>query len=226
MNDILRWLNSSKDYAVGLNLLKAHSSNKFLIKVLESGNDYWNAKSLEKELRKIADESSLKIEKEKPKVIAEEIVKKPSEQISAPLEIQEIIAERKKIYNEGKKLHARLELYSTNEERLQASLRILEIRRQLKKMWSITNFYDDNKRMPTQEEKNLMLELEALSDMELNSLFLKHYKFLHKQKELVPKHDDFDNRRKLIIEIKNLLIERDAFCHEGHTIPEYTGKTG
>jgi hypothetical protein len=224
MNDILRWLNSSKDYAVGLNLLKAHSSNKFLIKVLESGNDYWNAKSLEKELRKLSEESSFKIDK--PQVIAEETLKKPSEQISAPLEIQEIIAERKKIYNEGKKLHARLEYYQTNQERLEASLRILQIRRQLKKLWNITNFYDEHKRMPSQEEHNLLLELEALSDMELNSLFLKHYKFLHKQKELVPKHDDFDNRRKLIIEIKNLLIERDAFCHEGHTIPEYTGKSG
>ncbi|MGB4775705.1 MAG: hypothetical protein WBP45_11060 [Daejeonella sp.] len=54
MDAIATWLKSPSDYFKGLDLLKSHTGNGFLISVLSSGPDSYNTPTLYEELQKIA----------------------------------------------------------------------------------------------------------------------------------------------------------------------------
>lgn len=210
---IHHWLGSSRDYDIGLELLRRFGNSDFLLKMLSTGKDYWNEKTLSEELTKLRD-SVQSFEKEEKFVKAKEIVteslKRPSDAENAPIEIKEIVAKRKVIYNEGKKLHARLKLYTDDEERYRACMRILEIRQELKKMWSFTNFYDDNLRLPENVQVET-LKWEGLDDFSLNQQWHTNYKYVNKFMTDKTKTDKLKERITAAFTIKEILIDRNAF---------------
>lgn len=222
---IQKWLNSSKDFDVGLEILKRYSNNQFLIVMLETGKDYWNEKQLIEALQKLGS-SVQTIEKEeqfvKAKEIVKEVLKRPSDSQNAPKEVIELVAKRKKIYDEAKKLHARLELYPDEVQRFEAAKRILEIRAELKKMWSFTNFYDDNLRVP-EVMKEETAKLEQLDDFTLNKMWHTHYKYINKFKSDNSKTDTIKERITLAYTIKEILIERHAFQYPNLSLPTLNG---
>ena len=215
------WLSSSRDYDIGLELLRRFGNSDFLLKMLSTGKDYWNEKTLMEELTKLRD-SVQSFEKEekfvKAKEIVKEALKRPSDSENAPFEVKEIVAKRKVIYNEGKKLHARLKLYKDDEERYGACMRILAIRKELKKMWSFTNFYDDNLRLPENLETET-LKWEGLDDFSLNKEWQTIYKYIGKFKDDKTKIDKLKERLSNAFAIKEILIERNAFQYPNLTIP-------
>lgn len=226
MNEILRWLNTTRDYQIGIEILKKHSKNTFLIMSLELGKDSYNENRLRKELETILERFGGEKEKEttKAEIVVKELQLKPSEQLTAIDEIKEVIYHRKKLYNEAKKLHARLEYYTDENECKEACFRLVELWKEINQLWKISNFYDANNRMPNRYEQELTIELEALSDMELNKRYLKNYKFLQKNKAVLSKKQDFENILKETTEIKEILIVRDAFCYQKYTIPNFAAK--
>ena len=132
--------------------------------------------------------------------------------------MKQVVEKRKKIYNEGKKLHARLKLYTDEEERYEACTRILQIRKELKKMWAFTNFFDDNGRVPedVQEES---LKYEGFDDLSLNQEWQKHYKYVTKFKSDKTKIDKLKERITTAFAIKEILTDRNAFQYPNLTIP-------
>lgn len=226
MNELLRWLNSqTKNYKVGLDLLRIHSNKKLLIKMLESGEDHYNRERLEKAIHELTDKHEETKNVPKSEVITKEVLLKPSERIDANQEVQALIKYRRELYNEGRMLHARLELYQTIQERVYPCQRIVAIRKELKKLWKITNFYDENGRLPNLQEEQLTIELEELSDNELNQKFLQLYKKLRRMKNEVLKKELFEKLTKEAKEVRDILIVRDAFYHERFTLPDFEGGT-
>lgn len=218
---IQKWLTSKKDYAIGLEIFKKYSTNNFLIRVLSDGEGHWNKQTLEKELTKLRD-SIPTIEKEEEFIKAKELIKeerkRPSDSENAPQEVKDVIENRKKIYNEGKKLHARLAYFKSEEERYLACVRILAIRAELKKMWSFTNFYDDNLRLPEDIQAEA-IKWEGLDDLSLNQEWHKHYKYIRKWMTDKTKIDTLKKRLTIAFSIKEILIERNAFQYQNLNLP-------
>jgi hypothetical protein len=218
---IYQWLGSKQDYATGYELLKAYCANTFLIKMLETKDD-WNAKVLAKTLRKLADDMpNLIVEEkkfEKAKAIVKEVVSRPSDSVDAPQEIKDKVEYRKQIYNEGKKLHARLDLYKTDQERFVAADRIVTIRKELRQIWIFTNFYDDYGRLP-ENMASSEINWETLDDISLNKEWMKHYKYCNKNKADKAKIDAVKERITLAYHLKEILTQRDAFQYENLTMP-------
>jgi hypothetical protein len=217
---IYQWLGSKQDYAMGYALLEAYSSNTFMVQMLAVKDD-WNAKVLAKTLKKLADSvPNMIVEEkfEKAKAMVKEVVARLSDSVDAPSEIIEKVEHRKKIYNEGKKLHARLELYKTDQERFVAADRIEAIRRELKQIWSFTNFYDDNGRLPENVAPGMM-NWDTLDDISLNKEWNKHYKYCNKYKADKAKIDTVKERITLAHHLKEILTDRNAFQYENLTMP-------
>ena len=218
---IHQWLASRRDYEIGVELFRRFEGSDFLLKMFSSGKDYWNEKTLVEELTKLRD-SVQNFEKEeqfvKAKEIVKEALKRPSDAENAPLEVKAVIEKRKVIYNEGKKLHARLKLYKCDKERYKACVRILEIRQELKKMWSFTNFYDDNLRLPENVQAET-LKWEGLDDFSLNQQWHTNYKYVTKFKADKTKIDTLKERIAAAFSIKEILIDRNAFQYPNLVIP-------
>jgi hypothetical protein len=226
---IHQWLRTDKaSYVEGYELLKQYGDcSNFLLSMLEQ-EDNWNRIQITEKLKELAKtvEKSLEIEERyiRAKEIVKEVRQKPSDAINAPAEVKELVNAIKKLYNEGKKLHARLELYEDDEKRFVAAERIIEIRVELKKLWSIRNFYDDHQRMPEQVQPSEMV-WETLDDVNLNKEWLKHYKYLHRFKNDEQKATQLIERITLAHHIKEILIERNAFQYQDLTIPNISSST-
>lgn len=220
---ITRWLQATKpSYQEGHALLSRLSNNTFLIEILATDDD-WNRKKLTAELIKISQSiAPTKAPEQVRRQMATEAIyndlKRPSDRADVPEQIATAVAQRKALYKEAAALHAKLAIYDTDEKRLQASLRIINIFDQIAPLWQLTTYYDLHGSLPpiiqTQES-----DIPDLDSVTLNAEWLNGYKYLRAYAAKPTHHERCVTRIARMKAIETELTKRDAFQHRNLSYP-------
>lgn len=129
------WLAGPRDYAAGVALYARCGTNELLKRTLNSGPTPFNIRKLAEVLEQLAATPA-------PDVAAAPVPgAAPVALVDDPPEVQALIAERTTGFKEGARLQSQLELMATDDERLEAAIRIREIIDRNEQIWHALEHY-------------------------------------------------------------------------------------
>jgi|GEM_PF-2303960 len=166
-SDLLHWLNGAGNYAAGVALYKKTSNGHPWLSLFESAETSVTHKLLREELQKLYDRAAEKDNSPKIKAPAKAELPKPESftevrenkypKINPSLLPEVLKPTWKKIVallKEQGTLHSRLPIYQSDEERLTAALRILDIDDEFSPLWKDFMRWHDTGEVPvTAQEK-------------------------------------------------------------------------
>ena len=182
-SDILHWLNGSGNYDAGVKLFRQHGDNSTLLSLFESANSSYSRGMLRDELQKICEakasadvsptiKAPATAELPKPESFSE-VRESKYPKINPALLPDQLKPTWKKIVSLLKEqgvLHSRLPVYQSDEERLTASLRILDIEDEFAPLWKDVMHWQKTGELPeVVKEKKSSEDPFALMD-ELNRM--------------------------------------------------------
>lgn len=140
MDAIAAWLKNPSDYFSGLELLKLHAGNSFILDILSSGPDSFNTTRLYEEMQKVL--TTLQTAEKKREIEKPVILKNKEDNAS---ELMDLRAEYK--------AHLRLLAFNKNDEpkRKQLAFDILRISKALDGIFAERDFYHEHGYLPSGE---------------------------------------------------------------------------
>lgn len=232
---IQKWLDSGRDYQVGVEIYRRLGDNGFLKKLFIE-EDAWNRKELTEQLIKLLDKlkpsaehqlssSSIVANKAEIQQLLRDELKPSSERMDAPEQIKEAIKRRKFLYAQARDAHSKIKILNeTNsveakERRLELCTLILNSFDEIKNLWDITNFFDTYKKMP-ENTHSVPTNFEQLDIITLNTDWLIDYKYIRKNQKNLALKDRVNERIRNCQAREKILRQKDAFFHEKHTLPD------
>lgn len=225
MKELIQTFLDNPIYEVGVEIYRRYGTNSFLKQLFEYGYSPRNLDRLTEELMQLqeAEKPALSEKKEvfEPKFTnVNEKQKRPSELDDAPELIKKAIEKRKLLFAQARILKATLpEQEDANERRLMC-LQILSLIRQTNPIWRLTNYYDDNLKLPPEIVFEPDNSIKEESSVVLNARFQNHYKYIQKFKNQTGKQDAVLSRLKEAMQIEAELRDRDAFQYSRYTLPQ------
>jgi hypothetical protein len=224
---ISMWLSGRKDYDSGVEIYNRLGRNFAVKAMIAKPENSLRLEFLIDAMRELLLEVG---QIEEPKLSVEELKQeareiniavahqqiKASDLPNAPEEIKAAIKLRKNLYAEFVRLHTSLNLNTPAEQRRINCLRILTIRDEIRPLWKLTNYYDDNLKLP---EKATDKSIEDLSEMDANKLYEANYKYLRKFFHDDKKSKECLRRLEECNQLKIQLTNANAFFHDRLILP-------
>lgn len=229
MKELIQTFLDNPIYEVGVEIYRRYGSNNFLKQLFEYGYSARNLERLTEELKQLqeAEKPALSETKEVFELKFTNVItnvnenkKLPSELDDAPERIKKAIENRKLLYAEARILKATLPEEQDQEKRRDMCFQILSLFRKINDIWKLTNYYDDNLKLPPEIAFVPDDSIKEESSVVLNARFQNHYKYIQKFKNVLGKQDAVLSRLKEAIQIETELRERDAFQYSRYTLPQ------
>lgn len=142
MESIKKWLNSSKNYNVGLALYLAHGSDDTIKRALQQGESPYRKELLFKELRAIYERSktgennTIVVRPSSQALPSPAVLANPKSNKDDPY-----YSEWHPLYKEMMDLRSQLTLLPNDRERGEAAFRVLELERKCRAIWKRRDYY-------------------------------------------------------------------------------------
>jgi len=231
---IKAWFSTGKDYQIGYEIYRRLGTNSLLKSLLKTEDD-WNISELEEQLygllsqlQKAGTKQVVEPNREKVEEILSNEVKVPSDRTTAPLEIKEAVKRRKYLYASSRDSHSQLkaldsflDAVSIEKKRLNCKI-IIENFQEISSNWDLTNYYDLHLKLPINTKEG-EIYFETMDTASLNISWMIDYKYIQKYKAKAGKAAIVNQRILDCMARQKILIKRDAFIYERHTLPTITG---
>lgn len=166
MNEIKEWLTQSGSFETGLDLLRKHTHNRFMLQSIQRRHD---TLKLRYELEKIEGIGSPAVHKEKPAArgmleanVRTEIVREGSIRVEdLPQPLQAVYGQVCEQYRRMRSLHEKLKLVATDSDRATVRKELITLDRQRREGWAVIDRWRADGTLPVMEPA---AEVESIPD--------------------------------------------------------------